>query len=114
LTKVYDVGFCWGLRRFFGTNLHGFRGINGGLEGENFALQLEALAGLVGVAKLVDFAAEGAEGAESGAAEGIGAAIPAGHGGEVVHGQEMREVLGPLGRGGGGRDRRDRRDEWDR
>jgi len=65
------------------------------------ALQLEALAGVVGVAELVDFAAEGAEGAELGAARGGGTAIPAGDGGEVVHGQQLREVLGPFGRGGG-------------
>ena len=67
--------------------VHGFRAI---------VLQLEALAGVVGMAELVDFAAEGAEGAEFGAAEGVGVAIPAGHGIEIVHGQQLREVLRPL------------------
>jgi hypothetical protein len=74
------------------------------LESQEVELQLEALAGLVGMAELMDFAAEGAEGAELGAAEGVGLAIPAGHGGEVVHGKQLRERLGPLGRGIGGKD----------
>ena len=76
------------------------------------ALQLEALAGVVGLAELVDFPAEGAEGAEFGAARGVGAAVPAGYGGEVVHGKELREVLRPLGGeiGVGGRDGSDGRD----
>ena len=79
------------------------------------ALQLEALAGVVGLAELVDFPAEGAEGAEFGAARGVGAAVPAGYGGEVVHGKELREVLRPLGGeiGVGGRDGRDGRDTKD-
>ena len=111
-TRVDDVGFCWGLRRFFRRNLHGFRGVNGGLEGEKVELQLEALAGKVGMAELVDFAAKGAEGAEFGAARGVGVAIPAGYGVEIVHGKQLGEVLGPLGGGIGRRDGRDERDRW--
>jgi hypothetical protein len=79
-TRVDDVGFCWGFRRFPRGNLHGFRGVNGGLGDKEIALQLEAPAGLVGMAELVDFAAEGTEGAKLGTAEGIGVAIPAGYG----------------------------------
>ena len=65
---------------------------------------------MVGMAELMDFAAEGAESAKFGAAGGVGAAIPAGDGIEVVHGKEIGEMLGPFGGGGSdGRDRRDRR-----
>jgi hypothetical protein len=78
LTGLDDVGFCWGLRGFFGGNWHVFwgraRGF-GGLGGEEEALQLEALAGVVGLAELVDFAAEGAEGTELGAVKGRGLRI---------------------------------------